>query len=102
MQKEKHVATYRGLRGLWRPPAETLEAIAAVLGEHWRAAATSRTARIFWATPVSWLRAGSAMTRTAMTRTGMTRTAVTPVPVPLTTAPTAADSSGTPPGPHPS
>jgi hypothetical protein len=45
---------YRGLRRLWQPPAETLEAIAGVLGEHWRAAA-SHSARLFWPTPVSWV-----------------------------------------------
>ena len=79
------MATYRGLRRLWQPPAETLEAIAGVLGEHWRAAARSRAARAFWATPVSWL---------------AQRAAVTVVPVRVTTSPPVAGSSGTPPGPH--
>ena len=78
------MATYRGLRRLWQPPADTLEAIAAVLGEHWRAAATARAARAFWTTPVSWLK----------------RTTATVVPVPVTTSPPAAGSSGTPPDPR--
>jgi hypothetical protein len=43
-----------GLRRLWQPPADTLEAIATVLGEHWRAAA-SHPEQLFWATPVSWV-----------------------------------------------
>lgn len=46
---------YKGLRRLWQPPADTLEAIAAVLGEHWRAAA-SHPEQLFWASPVSWVR----------------------------------------------
>jgi hypothetical protein len=43
------------LRRLWRPSADTLEAIAAVLGEHWRAAAKMGAARLFWPTPAPWL-----------------------------------------------
>lgn len=46
----------RGLRRLWRPPAETLETLGNVLGAHWRAAARSRAARLFWAANGSWLR----------------------------------------------
>jgi hypothetical protein len=53
--KEAIVGDYRGLRRLWQPPAETLEAIAAVLTGHWRAAA-SHPEQLFWATPVSWVR----------------------------------------------
>jgi hypothetical protein len=49
------LATYPGLRQLWRPPTETLEAIAGVLGAHWRAAATM-PGRLFWPDPGTWLR----------------------------------------------
>jgi hypothetical protein len=48
------VGNDKGLRRLWQPPAETLEAIAGVLGERWRTAA-SQSARLFWTTPVSWV-----------------------------------------------
>jgi hypothetical protein len=40
-------------RQLWRPPAETLEAIAGVLRARWRASRV-RTPHLFW-TPGSWL-----------------------------------------------
>ena len=43
------------LRQLWRPPAETIAGVAAVLREHWRAAAKMRPARLFWPTPGRWL-----------------------------------------------
>ena len=43
------------LRPLWRPRAETLEAIAGVLRARWRAART-RTPPVLWTTPTSWLR----------------------------------------------
>jgi hypothetical protein len=79
------VVTYRRLRHLWRPPAETLEAIATVLGEHWRAAARSRTAQLFRSSPASWLQLP---------------TRAPAVAVRLTTSPPAAGSSGTPPGPR--
>jgi hypothetical protein len=46
----------RVLRRLWRPPAETLEALGSVLGAHWRAASRSRAARLFSPTRPSWLR----------------------------------------------
>ena len=46
----------RGLRRLWRPPAETLDALGSVLGAHWRAAARSRAARLFGPANGSWLR----------------------------------------------
>ncbi len=52
--QEAIVGNYRGLWRLWQPPAETLEAIAAALTEHWRAAA-SRPEQLFWGTPVSWV-----------------------------------------------
>lgn len=42
------------LRRLWQPSGETLEAIAAVLGEHWRAGAAPPE-QLFWPTSVSWL-----------------------------------------------
>jgi hypothetical protein len=76
------VTSYSGLRRLWRPPAETLGAIAGVLGSHWRAAATSNPLRLFRANPVSWLKRAAAA-------------------APLTSAPGAADSSDTLPDPHP-
>jgi hypothetical protein len=45
-------------REVWCPPAETLEAIAAVLRERWRAA-HAWPQQFFWSTPpASWLRAG--------------------------------------------
>ena len=76
---------YNKLRGLWRPPAEALEAISSVLSEHWRAAAKMRPARLFWPSPARWLRA---------------EPLPAPVPVPVTTSPPAAGSSGTPRDPH--
>jgi len=79
------MATYRGLVRLWRPPTETIEAIGAVLGAHWRAAAKSRTVRAFWSTPVSWLRSHGG---------------VSAVAVPVTTSLPEAGSSGRPPDPH--
>ena len=77
------MATYRGLSGLWRPPAETLEAIAVALGEHWRAAAAARPVRLFWPTPVNWLRFRA-----------------TVIAASVTTSRPAADSSDTHPDPH--
>ena len=71
------MATNRVLRRLWRPPAETLEALGSVLGAHWRAAARSRAARFLGTTGASWLRAS------------VTGTTV----VPVTTSPPVADSS---------
>jgi hypothetical protein len=50
------MATNSVLRRLWRPPAETLEALGSVLGAHWRAAARTKAARLFGATTASWLR----------------------------------------------
>jgi hypothetical protein len=78
------VPSNRVLRRLWRPPAETLEALGSVLGAHWRAATSSRVARLFSPTTASWLRAGS--------------TVRAPV---LTTSPQVAGSSDTPQDPHP-
>jgi hypothetical protein len=48
------VGTDKRLRRLGKPSSETLEAIAAVLGEHWRAA-TPHPEQLFWAASVSWL-----------------------------------------------
>jgi hypothetical protein len=49
-------------RQVWRPTAETLEAIAGELRARWRAS-RARTSHLFWTTPGSWLssrRRGSA------------------------------------------
>lgn len=76
------------LRQLWRPPTETIAGMAAVLREHWRAAATMRPARLFWPTPGRWLKA---------------RPSVSAGPIsvdPITTSPEAAGSSDTHPDPH--
>ena len=48
------MGTTKGLRRLWQPSGETLEAIASVLGEHWRTA-TAPPEQLFWASPVRWL-----------------------------------------------
>jgi hypothetical protein len=48
------VGSRKRFRRLWQPSGETLEAIAAVLGEHWRAGAAPPE-RLFWPTSVSWL-----------------------------------------------
>ena len=45
---------HKRFRRLWQPSGETLEAIAAVLGQHWRAATAHPEAQ-FWASSVSWL-----------------------------------------------
>jgi len=58
--------------------------IAGVLREHWRTAASMRPHRIFWQTPVSWLKSGTAPGVAAS----------------LTTSPLAASSSDTLPDPH--
>jgi hypothetical protein len=55
----KTQATTEGWRRLWRPSADKLFGVAAVLAEHWRAAAKMRPARLFWGNPVSWLKARS-------------------------------------------
>jgi hypothetical protein len=49
------VGTDKRLRRLWKPSRETLEAIAAVLGGHWRAAGTAKPEQLFWPTSVNWL-----------------------------------------------
>jgi hypothetical protein len=64
--------------GVWQPPVETIEAIAAVLGAHW-AAAKSQQIQIFWPLAGRW--------RSQLAR--------------LTTLREAADSSDTLPDPHP-
>ena len=76
------MVTYNGLRRLWRPPAETLEAFTSALGQHWRAASSQR---LFWPTPVQWLKV---------------RTALNVVPAPVTISPLAANSSGKRPDPR--
>lgn len=48
--------SYDGLKRLWRPGGETLEAIAEVLSERWRAAATLTPSRLFWQAPARWLK----------------------------------------------
>ena len=48
------MGSYKRFRRLWQPSGETLEAIAAVLGEHWRAG-TASPEGLFWPTSVSWL-----------------------------------------------
>ena len=83
--KEQTVLTNRGSGRLRRPPAETLEALASVMGAHWRAAAKSRAARLFWTASSSWLH-GRAALRT--------------VPARVTTSPRAAGSSDTRRDPH--
>jgi hypothetical protein len=47
---------------LWEPPAETLEAIAAVVAAHWNDAKAYRE-RLFWPTAESWLRPAYHFTR---------------------------------------
>ena len=49
------MVTYLGLQRLWRPPAETLEAIGVALGDHWRAAAGAGPLKLFRSAPVNWL-----------------------------------------------
>jgi hypothetical protein len=49
------MGTYKRLQRLWQPSAGKLDSIAAVLSEHWRAA-TAQSERLFFATPVSWVR----------------------------------------------
>jgi hypothetical protein len=77
------------LRRLLRPPADTIAGVAALLREHWRAAARMRPARVFWPTPGRWLKARPAVD-------------ATPAGVaPVTTSPAAAGSSDKLPDPHP-
>jgi hypothetical protein len=52
--------THDGLRRLWRPGEETLEAIAGVLSEHWRAAA--RLSPALWQAPARWLKSSTSAT----------------------------------------
>jgi hypothetical protein len=80
------MSTSGGLRRLWRPSVDTLEAIAGVLREHWRAAAKMRPQRLFWPTPVSWLKSRP------LPESG---------PEPLTTSPGVGGSSDKPPDPRP-
>lgn len=78
------MATNRVLRRLWRPPAETLEALGSVLSAHWRAAARTRAAQFLGTTSASWLR--GSVTARAVVR--------------ITTSPPVAGSSGMHPDPH--
>ena len=80
------------LRRLWRPPAETIAGVAAVLREHWRAAAKKRPALLFRPTPGGWLKVRQAV--------GLGRVGVAPTSAPVTTSPAAAGSSDKPPDPH--
>ena len=48
------MGTDKRLRRIWKPSGETLEAIAGVLGGHWRAA-TPHPEQLFWPTSASWL-----------------------------------------------
>ena len=50
--------TYKGLGRLWRPGGDTLEVIAGVLCEHWRAAAQLTPTQLFWHAPARWLKVG--------------------------------------------
>ena len=38
----------------WQPPSETIEAIAAVMSSHWRAA-KAQPERLYWPGPARWL-----------------------------------------------
>lgn len=49
--------TQKGLQRLWRPGGETLEVIAGVLSQRWRAAAKLTPTRLFWQAPARWLQA---------------------------------------------
>jgi hypothetical protein len=84
------------LRQFWRPPVETVTGMAAVLREHWRAAARMRPARLFWPTPGRWLKVREAMSEAV--NVAPVRTAA--VTAPVTTSPMVAGSSDKPPDPH--
>jgi len=79
------MATRNGRRGLWQPPAETLEALAAVLKKHWRAAAGSHPTRLFWPAPPRWLEGRTRLITPAPVSTGPVST------WPVTTSLPAAD-----------
>jgi len=61
------VGTTKRLRRLWQPSGETLEAMAADLGDHWRTA-TAHPEKPFWPTPVNWLTLPDARTRSQRPR----------------------------------
>jgi hypothetical protein len=84
-----------GKQGLWQPPGETIEAIAAVLGARW-AAAKSQQAELFRPGSGSWL--GQAAWRPRVTAAWGR---VVPVGARITTSRVAADSSDTLPDLHP-
>ncbi len=54
--------TPEGLARLWRPGEDALEAIAAVLGKHWRAAARLTPSGPFWQAPGRWLKSSDRVT----------------------------------------
>ncbi|MBS0379453.1 MAG: hypothetical protein JSS29_13265 [Proteobacteria bacterium] len=54
--------TPEGLKRLWRPGGEALEAIGDVLGKHWRAAAGFTPSRLFWQAPGRWLKSNAGVT----------------------------------------
>jgi hypothetical protein len=62
---------------LWQPPGDALDALASVLSQRWTAARSQQM--LFWPKPLNWLEQVRQ----------------------LTSAPAAADSSGTLPDPHP-
>jgi len=51
--KESSVGTKTTLFA-WQPPSETMEAIAAVMSAHWRAA-KAQPERLYWPRPARWL-----------------------------------------------
>ena len=85
------------LRRLWRPPVETVTGVAAVLREHWRAAARMRPARMFWPTPGRWLKVRQAM---SVGPVNVAPVIAAPVAAPVTTSPVVAGSSDKLPDPH--
>jgi hypothetical protein len=91
------VTTSDRLRGLWRPPAETIAGMAAVLREHWRAAARMRPARLFWPTPGRWLKGRPAG---SVGPVDVAPVDIAPFSAAVTTLPAAAGSSDKLPDPH--
>jgi len=97
------VRTPDRLRRLWRPPAETIAGVAAVLREHWRAAAKTRPARLFWPTPARWLKVRQAISvgPVSVGPVGVGPVGAAPHAAAVTTSPVVAGSSDKPPDPHP-
>lgn len=79
------MGTDKRLRRIWKPSGETLEAIAAVLGQHWRAA-TPHSEQLFWVASVSWLTVPDVRPAPSARRITISRAG--------------ASSSGRRPGPH--